>query len=497
MPQQLNPRVPKGIPLSRRAPEPVNEAVLHDGGVNAWMDDPKNGTPVQRPAPALDDGNLSYEIEDAAVPLGFYSVGTASFRYWNAAEALRRGANFWQARVPDLTWFEEIGPRLPVFLDDGVDFNAFYDRSALKFFHGDATGGTVFSGESPDVLCHEMGHAILDAIRPDLWDVAAQEVAAFHESFGDMSAILSALQLPLMRAAVISETSGHINRNSRLSRLAEQLGEAIRESFPSDVDPDCLRNASNRFMYAPPLFLPSSGPASVLTAEPHSFSRVFTGAFLDAMAGMLLAVARGQAHPTEDQLLQVSGAMGDILVAGVRSAAAASDFYSQVAGGMVQAAGQVAHVFSRPLKAAFVRRGVLSVTSATSVRTLADAADSLAPRVGAAAPMSRAPTHLALDGRQFGLGDQALIVETASQPRKFAANAAVNDVAQPAVPSSEVAARSFVEQLFKRGRVDLSGATNDEDRIDPLSGLKTHRLVKANGALLLKRVLCDCGLKHD
>lgn len=498
MPQQFNPRIPTGIPLSRRMPESLNEVVMHDGGVNAWMDDPQNGTPVQRPAPALQNGNLSYQIQDNEVPLGFYSVGTANFRYWNAAEALRRGADFWQGRIPELAWFEEIGPALPIFLDDGVDFNAFYDRTALKFFHGDVTGGTVFSGESPDILCHEMGHAILDAMRPDLWDVAAQEVAAFHESFGDMSAILSALQLPLMRAAVISETDGHINRSSRLSRLAEQLGQAIRESFPNDVDPDCLRNASNRFMYVPPLLLPSSGPASVLTAEPHSFSRVFTGAFLDALAGMLLAVARDPAAPTEDELLQVSAQMGDVLVAGVRSAAAASDFYSQVAGGMVQAAGQVDSAFERPLKAAFVKRGILSVMSATSVRTLADAAKNLSRRAaGAAAPVSHAPSHLALDGKQYGLGDQALIVETPSQPRKFSANAAVTDVVPVQVPSSEVAARGFVEQLFKQGRVDLSGAAGDADRIDPLSGLKTHRVVKANGALQLKRVLCDCGLKHD
>lgn len=498
MPQQLNPKTPKGISLPRRMSGPLNEVVMHDGGVNAWMDDPLNGTPIQRPAPELENGNLSYLIEGDAVPLGFYSVGTANFRYWNAAEALRRGADFWQARIPELAWFEEIGPKLPIFLDDGVDFNAFYDRTALKFFHGNVTGGTVFSGESPDILCHEMGHAVLDAIRPDLWNVAAQEVAAFHESFGDMSSILSALQLPLMRAAVLEETGGHINRSSRLSRLAEQLAQAIREHFPNDVEPDCLRNASNSLMYVPPLFLPSRGPASILTAEPHSFSRVFTGGFLDALAGMLLAAARDPAAPTEDELLQVSAQMGDILVAGVRSAAAASDFYSQVAGGMVQAAGQVDAAFARPLKAAFVKRGILSVSSATSVQSLADAATNLSRRAaGAATPVSHAPSHLALDGKQYGLGDQALIVETPSQPRKFSANAAVADLVPVQVPSSEVAARGFVEQLFKQGRVDLSGATGDADRIDPLSGLKTHRLVKAGGALQLKRVLCDCGLKHD
>jgi len=498
MPQQLNTKTSKRTPSHRRIPESIHEGVMHDGGVNAWMDDPENGTPIQRPAPALENGNLSYQIQDDEVPLGFYAVGTASFRYWNAAEALRRGADFWQARIPQLAWFEGIGPKLPIFLDDGFDFNAFYDRTALKFFHGNATGGTVFSGESPDVLCHEMGHAILDAIRPDLWDIAAQEVAAFHESFGDMSAILSALQLPLMRAAVISETGGHVNRSSRLSRLAEQLGQAIRESYPNDVDPDCLRNASNRFMYVPPLKLPSSGPASILTAEPHSFSRVFTGAFLDALAGMLLAIARDPGAPTEDELLQVSNQIGDILIAGIHNAAATSDFYSQVAAGMVQAAGQTDSAFARPLKAAFVKRGILSVSSATSVQTLVDAAKILSHRMtGAATLVSHAPSHLALDAKHYGLGDQALIVEAPSQPRKFSVSAAVTDVVPSQVPSSDVAAQGFVDQLFKQGRVDLSGVADEAERIDPLSSLKTHRLVKDNGALQLKRVLCDCGLKHD
>src|SRR6516225_7885086 len=50
-----------------------------------------------------------------------------------------------------------------VDLDFGVDLNAFYDRQGLKFFHGSAAGRTVFSGESPDVVCHELGHALLDS----------------------------------------------------------------------------------------------------------------------------------------------------------------------------------------------------------------------------------------------------------------------------------------------------------------------------------------------
>src|SRR5262249_11126366 len=142
-------------------------------------------------------------------------------------EALRRGADFWGALLPGTSW--EVGSILPVDLDFGIDLNAFYDRQGLKFFHGSAAGRTVFSGESPDVVCHELGHAVLDSLKPQLFEAASMEVAAFHESFGDMSAILSALQLPSLREGVLAETGGVLHRASRLSRLAEQLGWAIRQ----------------------------------------------------------------------------------------------------------------------------------------------------------------------------------------------------------------------------------------------------------------------------
>ena len=78
-------------------------------------------------------------------------------------------------------------------------------KQGLSFFHDvvrDATNGrqvTVFSGESPDVVAHELGHAVLDSLKPALFELASIEAAAFHESFGDMSAILTALQLPSVR----------------------------------------------------------------------------------------------------------------------------------------------------------------------------------------------------------------------------------------------------------------------------------------------------------
>ena len=100
-----------------------------------------------------------------------------------------------------------------------------------------------------------------------------------------MSAILVALQLPTLRAAVLTETGGDLTRSSRLSRLAEQLGWAIRQFSPDAVERDCLRNAVNSFVYTNPEGLPSNAPAASLSSEPHSFSRVFTAAFFEAIAG--------------------------------------------------------------------------------------------------------------------------------------------------------------------------------------------------------------------
>src|SRR5437762_11317133 len=105
-----------------------------------------------------------------------------------------------------------------------------------------------------------------------------------------MSAILSALQVTSLRGKVLDETGGRLNVNSRLSRLAEQLGWAIRQLSPTAVDGDCLRNAANRFFYVDPNALPPSAPSTELSSEVHSFSRIFTGAFLDALSRMLTTV---------------------------------------------------------------------------------------------------------------------------------------------------------------------------------------------------------------
>jgi hypothetical protein len=225
---------------------------------------------------------------------------------------------------------------------------------------------TVFSCASPDVSCHELGHAILDAVKPELFNAMSLEVAAFHEGFGDVGAMLSKLQLASLRDLVLQQTRGHLGSNSRLSQLARQLGWAIRVQVdPTAVDRDCLRNTSNNFFYRDPAGLPPMAPATQLSSEPHSFSRVFSGAFLDVLAAMFKIGPASFAGTDSDKLLAVAVDAGKLLIEGVRVASVAPGFYSQVAAGMIQADQSLTGGrYRTALTSSFVQRGILSPTAA-------------------------------------------------------------------------------------------------------------------------------------
>lgn len=483
-----------------RTPSARRGAKLADT-INAWEQDPGAGTEpsggsvIQRPVPALKAQPFPVAITNPAIAPAptAYAPGTSEFRYWAAAEALRRGADFWGPLLAGTSW--EVGPTLPVELDAGTDLNAFYDREGLKFFHGSAGGRTVYSGESPDVVCHELGHAILDSFKPQLWDAASIEVAAFHESFGDMSALLSALQLPTVRQTILAETGGVLYRASALSRLAEQLGWAIRQSVPSAVEADCLRNAVNSFFYRDPDTLPTSAPATTLSSEPHSFSRVFTGAFFEGMAGMLST----KSTKNEAALLQVSQDIGAILVQGVRTASVVPTFFSQVAATMLNVATSQysAQGYDVPLRSAFVRHGVLPPSMAIAMGHAAERTVA----AGASRTESTTLPTLHLSVAEYGLGVSSIVVHAAAEAKRFQVAGAALAVGAAPSPGEDQAAKSFFEDLLRRGRIKVARAGNRAAEVvravAPMSHeTYTHELRREEGQMVLRRVRIDCGCGH-
>ena len=464
------------------------------GSILAWEEDPRSGAvPIRRPPPLPPPPNLALSIAAKAPPLAEYAVGSEGFRYWTGIEALARGIGLWSPHLGTRGWAGT--KRLRVHLDRGQDLNAYYDRKSLSFFHDVAGGEIIYSGESPDVVTHELGHAILDALRPELWDVMSTEVAAFHESFGDLSALLCGLELESLRTVVLEETGGFLFRSSRLSRLAESLGWAIRQSRPDLVAPDCLRNAVNAFFYRPPSALPPSGPDAQLTSEPHSFSRVFTGGAFEALALMLASAAK---KPSEKHLLSVARDFATLLVEGVLRAAVVPAYLSQVAAQMIEADRVLAKGrHGDALRTAFVRRGLLSLESATAMPRQTARSGTRAGRRATTVtdPVTAAalPT-IRIDGQGFGLGRRVIAVRIPAGTQVFAAVASALSTGEARSARPDEAAQAFVQYLARRGRVDF-GSHADRGRVatHPRTR-KTHVVTQEAGRLALLRRCFDCGL---
>jgi hypothetical protein len=461
--------------------------------ITVWEQDPGNasnpdgGALLHRQAPRPERTPFATTILGAVPPADNYQPGTQAFRYWTCADALHRASELWGKVLGKHGWNPAAGDGpLRIVLDEGTDLNAYYDRAALHFFHAAVGGRMIYSGESPDVVCHEHGHAVLDAIRPALWDVAAFEPQAFHESFGDIAAILTALQLLSVRIGVLQETNNKLYRSSRLSRLAEQLGWAIRQIRPDAVEGDCLRNAVNSHFYREPLSLPTSATAEELSSEAHSFSRVFTGACFEALALMFATLDT----MTEEGLQQASFDMANILTKAIIDTPIVTSYFAQIGAHMITSAAQISSAYADAIKVALVKHGIMSVPGVAAVfRT------SQIHLVAAAAAHTAQLSERELDVTAYGLRTAKIHAVTASQPRRFSIAGAAASIGDATLVNDDVAALGFFEDLIRRGRLDDGGFADPRAGVFELTPrMKTHKLVQEEDRVMLRRLRIDCGL---
>ena len=487
--------VTSGDPERRSTPPPeAGEATAGaDGSFLAWEDDPGDpASPVEpvRCAPPADLAHprLGIELPGARPDLG-QPPGSEGFRWWAAAEALARARDFWAQVVPDtMRWVDDVGEVLRVQLDDPrPELNAYYDREKLRFFHDTVENITVWSGESPDIVCHELGHAILDALRPQLWDAAGTEPSAFHEAFGDISSLMSALQLPALRSALLAETGGKPWRSSRVSRIGERLGWALRTMSPGTAEPTCLRDSSNSWFWRDPATLPPDGPVTVLSTDPHLFARIFTGAFLKALAGMF----DQRPEQTEATLQEVARDLAVLLVDAVQRAPVVPGYFSQVAAHMLEAdQRRNGGVHVEALRFAFVRHGILALSSANAaVAGTARAGD---PDAAAGDADNNDLSRTVIDAAGIGL-PRGLVVRACSHTKRLGVAGAALGVGAAGAVGSDRAAALFAEDLFRTGRVDADAAGSTAVLSAPLA-YKTHMLEAIDEGYLLRRLRFDCGM---
>lgn len=159
--------------------------------------------------------------------------------------------------------------------------NAYYNpqSGSLNFFSylDEKTGERQRTGMSRDIIAHETGHAILDGLRPHYIESLSVGAGGFHESFGDMIAMLAALNDEHVVEALRVQTKGDLSKPNLVSGIGEQLGASCFDKGP-------LREAINKHKYADQAFLPltdANDPANGMGSECHSYANLFNGAFYD------------------------------------------------------------------------------------------------------------------------------------------------------------------------------------------------------------------------
>jgi len=339
--------------------------------INFIPNDPDAGAaaPAMRrkdPSPNRPSSSSGFTFRNQSAE-GEAAPGTPQFLFWQAREAAIAAVAAWEACAGQThrAW-QGNRKKLPLLLDAGVDLNAFYDRASFSFFHETVGAQTFFSGASTDVVSHEVGHGLLDSMRPDFFGVNLLEVGAFHEAFGDCIAILTALGDTETRQRLLA-VAPNLRARDFVESTAEQLSRAIGLAVPGHnaAEP---RHAFNTFKFQIPSTLPDDGGPGALINEVHSFSMIFSGCFWDLIANLFNASA------TQDEaaLLAAARLAGKILIEGVRGAVVRPRFLQSIGRAMVLADQNINGGANRQhINDAFARHDILLGANAMMAPTMA------------------------------------------------------------------------------------------------------------------------------
>ncbi len=305
--------------------------------INFIQNDPLDTTFVVKSVAAKHDrpSTLAGFTVAGSEPATKYAPGTAGFVRWQSRQAglmavaawekvLGSHLQSWQSSVPD-------PQHLALVPDAGDDINAYYNRQSVSFFHHTMPDGTVvFSGASTDVVAHEVGHGILDALRPDLWSVNFIEVGGFHEAFGDVTAIVTALASRSTRVALLA-ASADLSQTNFVEATAEELSHAIGIVVGPNHNAAKPRHAVNTFQWQLPQTMPKNGGPDVMIGEVHSIARIMSGCFWDTLK---LVFAAGASH-TEAALWSATRTVGKLFYRASAAAVVTPRFFQAVGRAMV------------------------------------------------------------------------------------------------------------------------------------------------------------------
>ncbi|KKN45921.1 hypothetical protein LCGC14_0678220 [marine sediment metagenome] len=213
---------------------------------------------------------------------------------------------------------------IKAFPHAGQDANAYYsrDEKALKFFYfnpdNDESKPLVYTCRSFDIVAHETGHAMLDALCPNWLISWHPQTGGLHEAFGDLTSIFTMLAQMDVCEAIIAESKADLHEKTFFPIMGEQFGEAI---FGKPVG---LRNADNDLKM------------SEVSTEVHEISQVFTGAIYDILADMFETHLDLKRYDPAETLFRVGYRMALLVINAYILNNKANATYADVAQSMVK-----------------------------------------------------------------------------------------------------------------------------------------------------------------
>jgi hypothetical protein len=218
--------------------------------------------------------------------------GTSEFNqvnaFYYATMTLRMYERYANRHIP----WSFPSPRLAIDTHAGSGGNAFYnEQDRLLGFDTVEFGGEQSSTAlSADIVSHETGHAVLDGIR-DLYNESfGLGPSAFHESFGDMTAMLIALHDDSLLRRMLEYTGGDLRLENFVTQMAEYVTQLLQDQQIETLHSHgiYLRNAINdlRYQSFDSLHYYPPQPETTLGLQAHNYSRLFTGAFYDILVGI-------------------------------------------------------------------------------------------------------------------------------------------------------------------------------------------------------------------
>ncbi|CAN5689571.1 hypothetical protein BH10ACT10_BH10ACT10_23720 [soil metagenome] len=237
-----------------------------DPGTGAALPPPAAFTPYLRGPTTRGRFRFDGEATSAAtIAVNAFGTVFSTIRMFEGPDALGR----------PVTWAFP-GEQLLVVPRAGEWANAFYDRDtrSLQFYwFAGQDGRRVYTALSRDIVSHECGHALLDAVVPSLYDSATPQAIAIHEGVADLVAVLMALDSDRLRTAVLARSDNSLDGANAFNGIAEEFGLAKADA--GGVQRRALRELDN-----------TSTLKDLAGARPHELSTVLSGIFYDSLAAI-------------------------------------------------------------------------------------------------------------------------------------------------------------------------------------------------------------------